>query len=226
MSFGVLQALNRRTVRAPVNPMDKSTIVSICPLPINEYKPTLQPGRFQLPPGSYEKPSILTIGPSSWWREVNYDEPLLEIPVGSVVMAESVVRDYIQMIEVDMGDCVPGVFFVIGQHDVSSIIKNHKPLLDESKRKQDNWFRKLVKMADSLWARSNGNPLAIDNLMRLAAQSLDLKDKPWMKDFVVSDLSPCPACGTLRKSDFPICGNCNTVINKEQFEKLGLKRAV
>lgn len=226
MGFSVLTAMNRRTVRGPINPMDKSTVVSIFALPVNDSKPTLQPGNFHIDPGSYAKPSVLVVGPSSWWREVDQDQPMLEIPVGSIVMAESIVRDYIQMIEVDMGDCVPGLFFVMGQHDSASIIKNHKPMLDEAKRKQDNWYRKLIKMADSLWARSNGNPLAIDNLARLAAEALDLKDKPWMKDFTAVDLVNCPVCGTLRRTDFPMCSNCRTIINKEQYDKLGLKQAV
>ena len=59
--FPGLIAMRRRTIRATVNPMDKSTIVSIYPREIIEYKHTTQPSRFQLLPGSKEKPSLLVV---------------------------------------------------------------------------------------------------------------------------------------------------------------------
>jgi hypothetical protein len=74
--------------------MDKTTIVSIYPNEIIETKPTIQPGRFVIPAGSFEKPSITVVGPSSWWREIDMDQPLLEIPVSSVQIADSVIKDY------------------------------------------------------------------------------------------------------------------------------------
>ena len=46
--FPGLAQSNRRTIRAPVNPMDKSTVVSILPKHISERKATIQPGIFEL----------------------------------------------------------------------------------------------------------------------------------------------------------------------------------
>ena len=106
---------NRRTIRAPVNPLDKSTVVSILPKPISERKATIQPGTFELPPGSFDKPSILVVGPSSWWREVDEGQPLLEIPVASVIIADSIVKDYCNgLLACDMGDRMPGLFYLPG----------------------------------------------------------------------------------------------------------------
>ena len=59
---------NRRTIRAPINPLDKSTVVSILPKQISERKITIQPGIFEISPGSFDNPAILVVGPSSWWR--------------------------------------------------------------------------------------------------------------------------------------------------------------
>ena len=55
---------NRRTIRAPINPMDKSTVVSIIPKRIVETKATITPGYFELASGSFDNPSILVVGPS------------------------------------------------------------------------------------------------------------------------------------------------------------------
>ena len=83
-----------RTIRAPVNPMDKSTVFSIFPKPIKDTKLTISPGRFELAAGTYDKPSLLIVGPSSWWKHVDENQPILEIPQSSVQIAESIVRDW------------------------------------------------------------------------------------------------------------------------------------
>ena len=83
----------KRMIKQPVNPMDKSTIVSIYPQEVDEKKVTIQPGRFIIPPGSFEKPSILIVGPSSWWREIDEHQPFLEITCSSVQVAEAVVKE-------------------------------------------------------------------------------------------------------------------------------------
>src|SRR5262245_7486613 len=167
----------RRAIRAPVNEFDKSTVVSICPKELNDRKPTIQPGHFILGPGSLEHPSVLVVGPSSWWRDVDVDQPLLEIPVSSIQIAESVVRYWCNgIIASNMSDTMPGYFYVPGEFTSESIKKEKAHLLKAAQEKQHRWFTLLVKMADSLWARSNGNPLAISDDMRLAARELNLHE--------------------------------------------------
>src|SRR5215467_8121847 len=90
----ILQQMRRQTIPAPRNPLDKCTVVNISPKHIKENKPTIQPGTFELKPGTYELPTILVIGSSSWWREIDYEQPLLEIPQSSIVVANSIVVDY------------------------------------------------------------------------------------------------------------------------------------
>src|SRR5258706_9506503 len=117
--------LNRQTVRAPVNPLDKSTVVSIYPRAIEETKYTIQPGVFKIPAGSYKEPSTLVVGPSSWWKELDESQPLLEIPVSSITIADSIVRDYCNgILCCNMGDATPGLFFIPGEHTVTQIQAN------------------------------------------------------------------------------------------------------
>src|SRR5947209_17592908 len=88
------QILNRRTIRSHKNPMDKCTIISILPKAIDEVKYTIEPGKFHIDSGTYESPSILVVGGSSWWKDVDADQPLLAIPVSSTHITGYVIIHY------------------------------------------------------------------------------------------------------------------------------------
>src|SRR5215831_1558286 len=133
----MFMAMKRRAVRAPTNPADRATIVSLYPRAIDETKHTIQPGRFLIPPGSVENPAILVVGPSSWWREFDIDQPLLEIPVSAIQIADSIVKDFCNGIFLsNMGDTMPGMFYVPGTYDLAGIQKNFPEQLVEAEAKQ------------------------------------------------------------------------------------------
>jgi len=223
--MGAFDNYNRRAVRAPVNPMDKSTLVSILPYKLVERKPTIFPGLFIIPEGSVEKPGTLVVGPSSWWKEMGEKEPLLEIPVSSFAVADSVVKDYCNsQLAANTIDRKPGIFFVSGEHDAASVKKNFSKELDAAAEKQHQWYLALIKISDTMWARTQGNPLAISNDARHAAIELKL-EKPWLQDFKTMQMDQCPACGTLRQNQYPVCANCKTILDIKRFEALGLKVA-
>lgn len=226
---GTFPGLNnplKNTVRAPSNPMDKSTVVSIYPIPLKEKKVTLMPGRFNVPAGSYDKPSILVVGPSSWWKEVDENQPLLEIPVHSVLIAESIVNDYCKgLLKCNMQDAMPGLFSIVGEVTLDVIKTKYKALLDKANDNQKRWYTALVKEADTQWSRTNGNPIAISDLMRLAARELGQNTKEWLQDFQATETIRCVACGNMRNPLYPICPVCKTVVDKDKYTKLGLKQA-
>lgn len=217
------ELLNRQTLRATPNPLDKCTIISIYPKRIKEVHHTIQPGVFIIEPGSLENPFTLLVEPSSWWKEIDDRQPLLEIPISSINIANSVLTGYCQgLIGVTMKEAMPGVFFVPGAHTVRSIQSNFGEALAEADKKQKNWYLKLVQLADILWARSNGNPLSISDDARLAAQELQLKDKPWLQDFTTITLVQCKACGRLKNPNFPVCPECKAIDDPEKAKELGL----
>ena len=202
----------RKVIRSAKNPLDKCTIVSIFPKSIAERKYTIEPGVFNIPAGTYEKPALLVVTASSWWREIDLDQPMLEIPVSSIQVADSVIKDFSNgVLGCDMSTAMPGLFFAMGEQSLKDIQDKYREKLLEVKAKQDNWFKILVRLADSLWARTNGNPLVIADEMRLAAKALNFNDKPWLKDFVTVELAPCKACGALRNPLFPVCQSCKAV---------------
>lgn len=222
----VFDHLQRRTIRAEVNPFDKTTIVSIAPFDIEETILTIQPGKFFIPKGTLAEPSLTVIGPSSWWKETDPDQPLLEIVVSSVIVGRALVEDYINSMNgVTLGVVQPGVFHVPGEiTSVKEIKAKYGHVLARMDTFQKAWYQFLIKQADSMWARSNQNPLAIDDQSRMAAKLLQL-DKPWIKDFQSIQNVSCIACGNLRNPQFPICPHCRMIVDKELAVKLGISAA-
>lgn len=224
---GSFRNMNKRTIRMDVNPADKCTIVSVMPRKISDTKHTIQPGFFEIAGAEDGDFSILVIGSSSWWRETGENEPLLEIPVSSFTVATSFINDYCSgLAGCNMGDKMPGMFFVPGEYTKVTIQKyvdkngkTFNQLLNEARTKQKNWFMELVRQADIMWARTSGNPLSISNDARLAAGKLQL-DKPWMQDYKAVQMSNCPACGNIVNPQFPVCPNCKFVMDKEKAKAM------
>ena len=214
---------NRMTIRAPVNPLDKSTVVSLLPKVILERKATITPGIFELAPGTPENPAILVVGTSSWWREVDESQPLLEIPVSSVQVADSIVRDYCNgLLACDMSSKMPGLFYVPGEYTVKKLKEDHALLLNKYAATQKAWFLELIRIADILWSRSNGNPLSISDDARLACRQLNIQNKPWLGDQQAAELVRCVACGNLRDQRFPVCAVCKAIADPEMAKKLNI----
>lgn len=208
-----LRELRRRPTKAPVNPKDKTTIVSIFPKDIIEFKHTITPGRFEIKAGSYDNPSILVVGPSSWWREIDEDQPLLEIPNHSVQVADSVVMDYcVGVMGYSPEAAKPGLFYIAGEEKTANEVKrDFRGTLDKARAQQTAWYNALIRLADSLWSRSNGNPLAISDDMRLAARETGQTVKDWMKDHRMSEMVRCESCGSLKNPEYPVCMTCRAI---------------
>lgn len=227
LGVGNYNPFKKAAVRAPVNPYDKSTLISIYPKDFSENKRTLQPAEYFVPAGSVKDPTLVVIGPASWWREVNPDEPLLEIPVSSPVLADSIVKDAINgMLGCNMADSRPGLFWLPNEVTAIELKTKFKENLEQAIKFQNNYFKALVNLADSLWARTNGNPLAIHNDAKLAAVELGLTPE-WLTASAqyAPQLIRCVACGTMRNPEFPICPNCKAVIDVDKAKKLNLKFA-
>jgi hypothetical protein len=212
--------------RAPVNPLDKSTVFSIFPREIDEVKHTIQPGRFIIPPGTFDHPSYLIVGPSSWWKEVDINQPLLEIPQSSIQIADSIIKDYCNsLLGSDMGQARPGLFYVPGSCTPDVAKTQYKDKFEDANDKQKRWYEILARMADALWARSNGNPMTISEDMKLAARELGLTNKDWLKDHYTLQMIRCKACQQLVNDTVIVCPNCKVILRPEDFSRLDLKFA-
>lgn len=199
--------------RSNINPFDKSTIVSIFPQRIEEYKYTIQPQRFVIEPGTLKEPSILVIGASSWWSiPASEHMPPIEVQCSSVEVADSIISDYVRgLVGTDPTSAMPGLFYIPGEHDKLKILTKYASKLQEAKVKQDNWFKELVRQADAFWVRSGGNPLTIWDFMKLAARELNLNQKPWLADAYAIEKVKCYACGSMKDPAYPVCPICRAI---------------
>ncbi len=219
---GEFPEVGRKVRRSIPNPLDKATIVSIMPVPISEVKPSLFPGRFDLEVGSLKDPAILTIGPSFWYYQPPNDGPVMEINHSAVQMADSVIRDYCTgMLGCDMHDKRPGLFFIPGEVGKKTVLNTHYKELEVAEIKQKAWFVELVKLGDMLWATGNGNPLVIWDLMRIAARSLGMESKDWVKDMIAVEKVRCIGCGFLKDPAYPVCPGCKLIDQNHPIVKAG-----
>ena len=230
---------NQRIKRRPVNPADKSTIVSIYPRPIDEVKHTIFPGRFIIPAAKKDDFELLVIGSSSYFKEIDPDQPMLEVVQFSSDVAKAVIDDYCQAkLAVKRSEMSPGLFWIHGGYNKTTILKyqsepaegemigkSFKDLLAEAQKKQRSWFIELVKLGDINFSTSNGHPMSVSDEMRMACKELGF-DRPWMG--LVKDITkePCRACGWLIDPAYPVCPNCKNVINHDRAKELNLKFAV
>lgn len=221
--MSVLLANRRIPTKQPVNPADKCTIFSIYPKEIDEVKHTIQPGRFIIAAGSPEKPTRLVVGSSSWWREIDVDQPYLEIPNSSLQVANSVVNDYCNgLIGCNMEDSMPGLFFLPGDITVEKLMKEYKTTYDKAVTRQTKFWHSIIELTDILWSNTNGNPLCVSDDARLACKMIGIENKDWMQNFQNQGLVRCVACGSLRNPLYPVCSNCNRVVDVALFNKLNL----
>jgi hypothetical protein len=213
----------RQLSKAPYDADDKATIVSIYPVKIIERKPGLFPGVFTVEPGYANAPSILVVGPSHWELPLYQDNRAVEMTVSAIRVARSIVDDYTKSVFAYANDSMPGLFALKDAHTADDILKNYQKDILEAAKKQKSWYEKIIKSADVMWARTDGNPLAIPNDARLAAEQLGLADgKAWMQDFKTLQMVDCPACGSPRKGNFPVCSNCRTILDPKKYKEMGL----
>lgn len=211
----------RRQIANKPNPLDKTTIVSVFPREITVRNHTLQPGAWTLPAGKEDVPSLTIVGPSSWWRDIDPEQPLLEIPTSSVQIADSIVKDWCNgLIECDMAEKMPGLFYVPGIIDSTKLHSEYKPFLHKAIVSQRKWYESLIAMADTDWARSNGSPNVISELSRMAAQELNVS-RDWTVRTSYSEMVRCQACGAMRNPSYPICMSCKAVDPEHPLVKAG-----
>lgn len=223
----------------PQNPMDKSTVVSIYPIDLDERKQTIQPGRFIIPAGTRKQPSILIVGTSTYWVDKDEDN-VFEVANSSVQVANSIVLDYrIGIQEASHSDDIgPGLFWIAGcrfnedghsadyNKTLKWVMSDFSKRLDAAETGQREWYLRLVNQADSLWAQSNGNPLAISSLMKMAARELEITDKEWLKNYKEAEKQTCKACGFRANPDAILCQNCRFILQPEKYKEISSQFAV
>jgi len=205
-----------------------ATVVSLLPREIFEEKPFMLPGVFRIPAAKYGDISILHVEES-----IHYiPNPLIdEGKPGSSFktvtpadeMARSIVDDYKNAHIATSEDAEVGLFWVSNRLTNEEVWLMHRTEIDEAKKKQDNWFRRMIAMADADFVK-NKNIMAVSDLQRLAARCLGVK-KEWV-EFAGENTKQCPFCTIAVPVDTIKCPNCREVVDPIKYKALLEQQAV
>lgn len=193
------------------------TVVSIVPYPIlNVHKPGLIPPYYNIPKGSEEKPTLVTIRDGRRGQYLVDQEVWQDVNVPASRIAQSIVYDYInEQICVVVGEAEPGIFFRDGEYtDVEKFKKEFAGDLAQARARQIAWFNRLVAIADDDFKRT-GRRAAVTDLQVNAAIALNLQ-----REWIATDpgsLMKCPSCMTLISTEAAVCFACKMIVNPTKY---------
>lgn len=198
------------------------TVISVYPMPIEEYKPGLQPDLFKLAGCKNDnEPSILRVGNATDRRFVAAPEEVsksgcIDVPVFSEVVAKSIVMDFRMAAPFASDVAYPGLYYVEGTPSAEQIVKSaeHRAACNA----QMLWFMRIVKEADDIWQKHKQHRF-INDIMRIAATRLNLV-KEWNTAPEDIKTIKCVACQQFVSSDAIVCSHCNVVLQPEKYKNL------
>lgn len=207
--------------------MSHATLISIVPFKIQEFKPGIYPGFFELAPCKNNVPEILNIQDSVYHVEID-ENRTITVKCQAEDIAKSLVSDYVvsnlqYSIE---ANAAPGFMWKPGKLSVNDVLMKFGDDLAALRVTQMNWFSRLVQLADDDWEKSRQHKF-ISDMQRFAAKALGL-DKPWIITPQTIELrtEKCPACQTLVMPEAIVCSQCRCVLNFEKYEKLKFAESV
>jgi hypothetical protein len=197
------------------------TVISLVPVPLNEFKPGLMPGHFHLAASDTKIPQILHVGTCKHNVYLDEDRGQLPVRTPSTEVARSIVIDYVNS-QLCIGEGRrPALFWVTGKFSQGEILTQFKDNLDAERAIQKNWLIELCKMADSDWAKSHQHNV-ISELQRLAAQLIGwrVEDHEWISPRSALESVVCPSCGNHIAKDVVVCGHCSCILKPEIHKTL------
>lgn len=209
----------------------KCTLVSLCPFPIRESKPGLNPGIFVLPSADTLKhePQVAVITDSEM-GVYQLEGRVFKATEPSDKLAAAICWDHNRsQLEYDEGDVSedrlpsePAFFWVEGELTAKEVKDKFPEKIQLALKKQAEWFRRLVAVADDEWQKSHQRKFITDR-MRLAAKCLGLK-REWISVVPVGtealNVANCPSCDTPVNANAAVCKHCGAIVNKAKHAQL------
>ena len=199
---------------------DISTIFSIVPFAVREFKPGLYPGSFNIEPCLNDKdPQLLKIGASEHLMSVGGRKDPIRIITPSYQIANSVVMDFFDGQLWTTPEERPGICWLQGDISKSIFINMHKEIYDRIKLQQKKWFVRICKQTDNEWKKQQSYRVVSDQA-RFAAQFLGI-DPEWMRaEEVGMTFQKCPACSTMNDPQNAVCSNCKCILDEAKLKTL------
>jgi len=198
------------------------TIVSLLPFTFTEDRPHMLPGTFTVPAAKEDDIAILHVEESVFWIpnvliEEGKPGSSIKQTTSPAQMAASICNDY-KGSHIALGeDAEPGVFWVEHRLTKEQVKKFHADKIREALRKQKNWFKNLIALADVDWNK-NHNAMAVSDLQRAAAKSLGVK-RDWI-EVVAQENIQCPYCKTTIPVGSIKCMNCKEIVDQVAYKAM------
>jgi hypothetical protein len=194
-----------------------ATVVSIQPFAVKEERPGLSPGEFAIPPGTPDEPQFLVVRKGQI-RMMDQDFRPFMVDEDPLRIAKDVANGHCSSLIGYGPDASAGVFAVPGEVTTKEhLIREHKKIYDEYVKKQIEYFRVLIGMADDDWRR-NKQLRHIGDLHRAAARFLSI-DREWLASDIGTQMK-CPACMSTVSTEAAVCFACQAILNEEKYKKL------
>lgn len=195
-----------------------STLVSLYPREFDEFRASIYPSKYWMPPSDGKIPQTLIIKNSFYFIEnlTGSDRPAIKMNVPAEDMAASLIYDFKNSaIETDP-DAYPAVFFIPEPMSTNTVIEKYQKEMASALLSQRNWFGKLVKRADDDWEKYHQHRM-IGDIHRSAANFLGF-DREWL--LVIKEVVNCQACKTRVDPTAIICANCRCILNPKAYSQL------
>lgn len=196
------------------------TIISACPFPLDEKKPGLNPGVFKIPAANlaHQDIEILVIKGSTYPVYMDSDRGSMIIDEAPEKVADAVVKDFCSShLGVD-GSRMPAIFWVSGEYDKTDAKRIFAEQIIDAIKRQGEWFRRLVEMADDDWEKYHQHKFITD-IQRYAGKALGLA-RPWIVKPESIRTQDCPGCASTVSGKAIKCPHCQTIINVQAWTDL------
>jgi len=205
---------------------DKSTVFSISPSLIDEFKPGIYPGHFVIAPCLNDsKPERLVIGASEHLMFVGGKKQPIRIVTPSYQIAKSIQDDFLDGQLVTTPNSHPGICWVQGEVTVSEFMKNHSDMYKQMQEVQRRWFIMLVQKTEDDYKKYKNSRVVTDQA-RFAVRALGVPMPEWMNvEEIGLNFNKCPACSTMNDPVNAICTGCHCVLNAEKYKTLTFAKA-
>ena len=211
-----------------------ATVVSIFEKDIIHKIPGLYPGDFLIPAATRGDISVMNVPKTQFYIDSGIDTPRFPVVQDPSDVSKSIINDVCRAY-IEVGpDRRPGIFAIDGwiekpkdkitvkdiEEYKAKIKELYKPQLEQAKKYQENWARRLVTVADDDWNKFHSHR-AISDLHRWAAGYLGL-NRDYTSLEKQFETAECPACGLNIRQGVAICFNCKAVLDPEKAKKFGL----
>lgn len=198
----------------------KCTVCSLVPYAVKDTKPGIVPYEYMIGPSNGVIPSLLIIDDATSPLYRGSDMPPFPMRISAEEIARSFVNDYCKAQFEYTPDCHPALFWVPGEFTIGNdIVTKFPELVADAKRKQNNWYNRLIKTADDDWARNHQHK-SISDIQRHAARAMGQLNKEWYSAPDPVPMVKCPACMTLVEGAAVVCRNCKHVLKPEEAKNL------